>query len=341
MERTGGVWVLGEERNGAIHPVSYELLAWGRGLADKLSEPLTCAILGGNVRVQATELIHYGADRVLVANDPLLGTFLPDPYVRILSKVVRRHRPDVLLAAATTMGRTLMPILAAELHTGLTADCTELDIDREERLLLQTRPAIGGNVMATIKTPNHRPQMATVRPRSRRPLPEDSTRKGEIVEHDVDPADLASRITQVMFESDPITEESIQDADAVIAGGKGFQNADKFSQVFEIAEVLGGAVGASRPVVDQGWVTYAHQVGLSGKSVTPKLYMALGISGSANHLAGMASSERIIAINKDPDASIFKVADFGIVGDLAEVVPILIAQLREVCDKNHQGVSDA
>jgi len=341
MQPSRGVWVLGEERNGAIHPVSHELLAWGRGLADRLGEPLTCVILGENVHAQAEELVHHGADCVITAADPLLGTFLPDPYSRILTGLIKAHEPDVVLASATTMGRTLMPILAAELHTGLTADCTGLEIDPEERILLQSRPAIGGNVMATIKTPHHRPQMATVRPKSKRPLPRDPARSGEIIAHVVEAVELKSRIVRVGFEADPTTKASIQDADVVIAGGKGLQNAKKFARIFEIAEALDGTVGASRAAVDQGWASYAHQVGLSGKSVTPKLYMALGISGSANHLAGMASSERIVAINKDPEAGIFKVADFGIVGDLGEIVPILIRRLREIGGEDPGDASNA
>ena len=318
---------MGEERNGTIHSASYELLAWGRGLAEKLGEELTCVILGQSVLDQAQELIYRGADKILAANHAELGIFRVDPYARILATLIKKHRPEILLASATTMGRTVMPVLAAMIHTGLTADCTGLDIDEEERLLLQTRPAIGGNVMATIKTPKHRPQMATVRPKSKRPLPRDPSRRGEIIEEQFDEGYFASRVVRLAFEPDTTSEAPIQDADIVIAGGKGFKNTKGFAQTFEIARRLGGAVGASRTAVDQGWVSYAHQVGLSGKSVTPKLYMALGISGSPNHLAGMSSSEVIVAVNKDPEANIFKVADFGIVGDLAEIVPVLLERL--------------
>jgi len=336
-----GIWVLGEERNNSIHTVSYELLAWGRGLAGALGEALTCVILGAAVAEQAHLLIAHGADRVIAVTHPKLGVFLPDPYVRVLTRLVEKHEPEVLLASATTMGRTVMPILAAGLHTGLTADCTGLEMDPEERLLLQSRPAIGGNVMATIKTPSHRPQMATVRPRSRRPLPRDETRDGEIIEEEVTERDLETRVKRVRFESDPTSEAPIQDAEVVVAGGKGFKNAKGFMRAFEIAERLGGAVGASRTAVDQGWVGYAHQIGLSGKSVTPKLYMALGISGSANHLAGMSSSEKVVAINKDPEANIFRVADFGIVGDLEEVVSVLLDRLGGVSEGPAEGATDA
>ncbi len=319
--------MLGEERNGTIHSVSYELLAWGRGLADKLGEELTCVILGQSVIDHAQELVYRGADKVLVANHPELGIFRADPYARILATLIKKYHPEILLASATTMGRTVMPVLAATIHTGLTADCTGLAIDTEERLLLQTRPAIGGNVIATIKTPKHRPQMATVRPKSKRPLPRDPSRQGEIIEEQLDESYFAARVVRLAFDPDTTSDAPIQDADIVVAGGKGFKNAKGFTQAFEIARRLGGAVGASRTAVDQGWVSYAHQVGLSGKSVTPKLYMALGISGSPNHLAGMSSSEVVVAVNKDPEANIFKVADFGIVGDLAEIIPVLLERL--------------
>ena len=335
-----GVWVLGEERNGEIHMVSYELLAWGRGLTDKLGEDLTCVILGESVLDRAQELIYHGADRVIAVNHTDLGTFRVDPYSRILQRLIEKYRPEILLASATTMGRTVMPVLAARIHTGLTADCTRLDIDVKERLLLQTRPAIGGNVMATIKTPKHRPQMTTVRPKSRRPLSRDPSRQGETVEESFEESMFVSRAVRLAFEPDATSDAPLQDADIVVAGGKGFKNAKGFAHTFEIARRVGGAVGASRTAVDQGWVPYSHQIGLSGKSVTPKLYMALGISGSPNHLAGMSSSEVVVAVNKDPEANIFKVADFGIVGDLAELVPVLLERLdQSKAEPREEGLS--
>ena len=328
-----GVWVLGEERDGLIHPVSYELLAWGRDLADKLDVDLTCAILGKDVRDQAPELIFRGADKVYTVNHVKLGIFRVDPYARIIAALIEEYRPEILLASATTMGRTLMPVLAAKIHTGLTADCTELDVEPSTRLLLQTRPAIGGNVMATIKTPEHRPQMATVRPKSRKPLPRDPSRTGEIVEQHFGEQYLHSRVKRVSFEPDVTSEAPIQDADIVVAGGKGLKDGKNLDLIFNLAKALDGVVGASRPAVDQGWIPYSHQVGLSGKSVTPRLYVALGISGSAAHLAGMSSAEVIVAINKDPGANIFKVADFGIVGDLFEIAPALLEKLSQCAEK--------
>ena len=322
-----GVWVLGEERNGAVHPVSYEMLAWGRGLADALGEQLTCVLLCAEAGRETRELVYHGADAVRVASHPEFAAFNLEPFARILSRLIQEHRPEILLASATTMGRTLMPVLAAKLHTGLTADCTGLEIAVSERLLIQTRPAIGGNVMAMIKTPERRPQMATVRPRSKRPLPRDPSRAGEVIEESIRPGDLESRTTRIRFEPDATSDVPIQEADVLVAGGRGMKDAKSFQKLFDLARSLGGAVGASRAAVDQGWIPYSHQVGLSGKSVTPKLYLALGISGSANHLAGMSASEVVVAVNRDPEANIFRLADFGIVGDLAEFLPALLARL--------------
>jgi len=328
MNEARGVWVLGEQRDGQIHPVSFELLAWGRALADDLGVPLECLIGGHGVVQGANQLIAHGADRVRCLDHRRLGTFRVDSYAQPIEYLIRKHTPEILLAAATTMGRTLMPVLAANLRTGLTADCTELTIDPAERLLLQTRPAIGGNVLATIKTPQHRPQMATVRPKSRRPMPSDESRTGDIVTEFVDERLLDSRVSRLGFTEDLTKGSSIQDAEIVIAGGRGLRTPKRFGELFTIAERLDAVVGASRCAVDQGWVPYAHQVGLSGKSVSPTLYIALGISGSPNHLAGMSSADRIIAVNNDPDAPIFQVANVGIVADLAEFLPAWLERLR-------------
>jgi electron transfer flavoprotein alpha subunit len=333
------VWVLGEQRQGAIHAVSHELLAWGRSLADDLEVPLECVLVGHGVFEQAGTLISYGADRVFCLDAEDLGVFRVEPYAQLLEKEIRLQRPDIVLAAATTMGRTLMPVLAARLHTGLTADCTGLAIDRTERLLLQTRPAIGGNVLATIVTRQHRPQMATIRPKARRPLPADPGRCGEMVRVEVDSGSLQSRVVRIGFREDTTHGSSLQDADLVVAGGRGLRTPKRFDDLYEIAERLGGVVGASRCAVDQGWAPYAHQVGLSGKSVAPDTYIALGISGSPNHLAGMSSARQIIAVNNNPDAPIFQVADIGIVADLAEFVPAWLTRLRSRCQRASEGSS--
>jgi electron transfer flavoprotein alpha subunit len=321
--------VIGEQRGGVLHPLTYELLARGRVLADKLSEELSCVILGHGMEQFAEGIIQRGADVVYVVDDPALRHFLPRPYAAALTGLAKEAKPEIVLAAATTQGRTIMPLIAARLDTGLTADCTGLDIDPVDRSLLQTRPAIGGNVMATIKTPVSRPQMATVRPKSAKPLAADEARCGRVVLKAYDAGMFATCEELVDFVKDTTQDVNVQDADIVVSGGKGLKTRDNFHMIEELASLLGAAVGATRDVVDLGWVSYPHQIGLSGKTVSPKLYVAIGISGSVQHLAGMQTSETIVAINKDPDAQIFKVADFGVVGDLFDVVPELIQKLKE------------
>ncbi|MCR4391444.1 MAG: electron transfer flavoprotein subunit alpha/FixB family protein [Candidatus Acetothermia bacterium] len=330
MEDWQGVWIVAEQGQGKLKRVSFELLGRARKLADKLGVPLGAVLLGHDVEGGAQELICHGADRVYLVDHPSLARFDPDPYARCLERLVREERPAIVVAAATTSGRTLMPILAARLHTGLTADCTELDIEEGTGLLLQTRPAIGGNVMATIKTPDHRPQMTTVRPRSYPPAPRDPWRTGEVVRLDFPEEVFASRFRLLGLEKPEGGAANIEDADVVVAAGKGLGRPDGLRWVQELAELLGGAVGASRPVVDQGWLPYPHQVGLSGKTVSPKLYIACGVSGAIQHLAGMRGAELVIAINKDPRAQVFQVADLAVVGDLAEILPRLVRRLREI-----------
>ena len=332
-----GVWVLGEQRNGEISDVSYEIIAWGRELADKLGEKLTVVILGNNLKDKVKTLIFRGADEVIAVDHPTLSFDAPDVHSNVLEFLTRKHKPEIFIASATTYGRTVMPIIAAKVESGLTADCTGLDIDKETRLLIQTRPAIGGNVMATIKTPNHRPQMSTVRPHSRRPLSEDKSREGRVVFENVPAELLKSKVELLDFVKDETTELPLQEADIVISGGKGLKDSKNFKMLYELASLLNGAVGASRQAVDMGWIPYSHQVGLSGKTVSPRLYMAIGISGAVQHLAGMSSAEKIVAINKDPDANIFKVSDFGIVGDLFDVVPLLIQKLKAIKKTGEEG----
>jgi electron transfer flavoprotein alpha subunit len=329
LDEYKGVWTLGEIRDGKIHPVSYELLAWGRGLADKLGVELVSVILGHNISDQAGDLIARGADRVYVVDAHELEFFNVEIFDKVLCGLIEELKPEVFIASATSAGRTIMPVIATKLYTGLTADCTGLDIDESERLLIQTRPAIGGNVMATIKTPNHRPQMATVRPKSMRALPADETRKGEVVKKEVSPELLSSRIKRIAFEKEETVGKPLQDADIIVSGGFGMKDRKNCEQLGRIASALGGSVGASRRVVDMGWLSYSHQVGLSGKTVSPRLYLAFGISGAVQHMAGMSSSEVVVAVNSDEDAPIFRVADFGIIGDLFEVIPELDKKLTE------------
>ena len=322
-----GVMVLGEQKDGRVRPVTFELLNRGRALADRLGVELSCAVLGGEI-ADLEEIIYHGADRVFHVTGPGLADFLPCPYARALERLVREEKPEILIAAATTTGRTVMPLAAAALHTGLTADCTGLDIDERERILLQTRPAIGGNIMATIKTPFTRPQMATVRPRSARPAPRDPSRTGVLSVKNYGDA-VASAVERFLeYVPDATQEVSIEDAEIIVAGGKGLKRRDGFKMIEELAGLLGAGVGASRDAVDLGWVSYPHQIGLSGKTVAPKLYIAVGISGKVQHLAGMQTSETIVAVNSDPEAQIFRVADFGIVGDAFAVLPELIDALK-------------
>jgi len=325
-----GVWTLGEAKNGELKEVSFELLNRGRRLANKLDEELISVVLGNDIsEEQAEELIKRGADKVYLMNDPALKDFIVENYSNVMEDLIDEYKPEIILAAATTMGRTLMPYIAIKTDAGLTADCTELDIEEDTGNLLQTRPAIGGNILATIKTPNHRPQMATVRPHSTKAAEKDESRTGEIVHLDLEKSLLDGRVKKVGFRKNEEDAVNIQDADVVAAGGKGLKNGDNFAMIRELASYFDGAVGASRDAVDREWISYPYQVGLSGKTVTPKLYFAVGISGAIQHLAGMKTSENIIAVNEDPDADIFKVADFGIVGDLFEIVPELNKQLAE------------
>jgi len=325
-----GVWVLAEVAGKAIDKVSFELLSRGRQLADARSTELSAVVLGWGInQSDLEELIARGADKVIFVESPQLEHFLIEPHSACLLELIKQYRPEILIAAATTTGRTLMPYLAVRARAGLTADCTELKIDEETGGLLQIRPAIGGNVLATIITPAARPQMATVRPRSTKPAPIQKGRTGEIVRISPPANLLKSRLQRLGFESNQSTH-SIQDADIIVAVGRGIGNARNIRIVEELADALGAAIGASREVVDRGWLGYPHQVGLSGKTVTPKLYIAIGISGAVQHLAGMQTAETIIAINEDPQAPIFTVADFGIIGDLFEIVPALTKKILQI-----------
>jgi electron transfer flavoprotein alpha subunit len=322
-----GVWVFAEQRDGMIAPVAYELLGAGRRLADELKTELS-AVLFGSTEDQAKELIKWGADKVYYCKDSIFEKFNDEPYSRLLTNLVKTHKPEIVLAGATPIGRSFIPRVAARVRTGLTADCTALEIDRDSGNLLQIRPAFGGNIMATILCPNHRPQIATVRPRVMKRGEYNADRKGEIIPVSAD--NIASR-TKVLETIKEVSEcmVNLQEAEVIVAGGRGLGKSDGFKMLEELAEVLGGAVGASRAAVDEGWIPYSHQVGQTGKTVCPKIYIACGISGAVQHLVGMQSSDIIIAINKNPEAPIFNVATYGIVGDVYEVVPLLIKKLKE------------
>ncbi len=328
-----GVWVLAEQRDGELRRVTLELLGKGRELADNLGVDLTALLLGQDVANLSQELINYGADRVFLAESPRLEYYRTDTYTRIIVHEIREHKPEIFIVGATYLGRDLAPRIAKRLDTGLTADCTELTIDQEKRLLVQTRPAFGGNIMASIVTPEHRPQMATVRPRVMKAVTRDASRNGEIIKIpvNIDEKDMRINILEIVKEARKGV--NLEEADIIVAGGRGVGTPEKFKVLEELAQVLGAELGASRDVVDAGWISSTHQVGQSGKTVTPKLYICCGISGAVQHIAGMRDSEVIVAINKDPEAPIFQIADYGIVGDLHQVVPRLTEKLRRYKDR--------
>ncbi|MDP3048702.1 MAG: FAD-binding protein [Thermodesulfovibrionales bacterium] len=323
-----GVWVFAEQREGSIASVSLELLGAGRKLADELKTELS-AVLFGATEKDANELIKWGADKVYHSGNAVFEKFNDEPYSKLLVTLINEHKPAIVLAGATPIGRSFMPRVAASLRTGLTADCTALEIDKDTGNLLQVRPAFGGNIMATILCPNHRPQIATVRPRVMKKGEYNPEKRGEIVS--VDAENLTSRTKVIETIKETLgCKVNLQEADIIIAGGRGLGDAKGFNLLFELAEILGGTVGASRAAVDEGWIPYRHQVGQTGKTVCPKIYIACGISGAVQHLVGMQSSDIIIAINKNPEAPIFNVATYGIVGDIYEVLPLLIKKLKEI-----------
>jgi len=322
------VWVFGEQKNGEAASVVMELLGEGRKLADQLGVKLAAVLLGENIEGTAKNLISYGADEVYLVEDPTLKIFNDELYTDIFVQLINRYKPEIVLMGATTYGRSLAPRIASRLNTGLTADCTKLEIDNERRIILQTRPAFGGNLMATIISPNHRPQMSTVRPKVMKALEQDLSRNGEIIRPQIIiHQDVKIKVTDIVS---TLTETvNLTEADIIVSGGRGLGDPKNCVLVEELANVLGGAVGASRAIVDAGWVEYSHQIGQTGKTVGPKIYIACGISGAIQHLAGMSSSDTIIAINKDPEAPIFKIATFGIVGDVLEVLPALIKVFKK------------
>lgn len=322
-----GVWVFGEQMDGHLAGVVPELIGSGRKLADARGCELAVVVLGDQLDALVDELAHYPVDKVYVYEHPKLARYRPEPYTRVLSNLVRTYKPEIVLAGATTTGRSFLSRVATDVYTGLTADCTGLEIG-EDGLLYQTRPAFGGNIMATILCPYTRPQMATVRHKVMAPALPGDVAQAEIVRVEVKEQLLASKVDILDFIADVSQKVNIVDADVIVSGGRGLGKPENFAVLQELADLLGGAVGASRAAVDAGWMPYPHQVGQTGKTVCPKLYIACGISGAVQHLAGMQSADCIIAINKDPNAPIFEVADFGLVGDAMEVVGELIKQIK-------------
>lgn len=327
------VWVFCEQKKGVVQTISFELLGEGKKLAAKLGVKLCAVVLGSNIDNLAAVLSERGADKVYLVDHAALKDYQDDPYTEVMVKLVEEYKPEVILCGATTIGRSLGSRVAIKVNAGLTADCTGLDIDEKERQLLQTRPAFGGNIMATIVTPNHRPQMATVRHKVMKEAGIYKDNKTEVVKKTYPEEIFKSRTRLIEMVAEIGETVNLSEADIIVAGGRGMGSKEGFALVADLAKVLGGAVGATRSAVDADWIPYSHQVGQTGKTVCPKLYIACGISGQIQHLIGMQSSKVIVAINKDPDAQIFKVATYGIVGDVNELLPALTREFKRALSK--------
>lgn len=324
------IWVIAEQRGGDVKPVTFELLGAARELATARQSRVCCVLIGHNVKQKANLCFQRQADVVLAVDDPQLADFADDTYANVLVDLIEAYKPEVVLCGATSRGRALLPRVAVTVNAGLTADCTGLEIDPETGHLLQTRPAFGGNIMATIKCMNHRPQMATVRPRVMNEPEVDLNRSGELISVPLKSGHV-SQVTKVLhsiaFEQDAM---SIADAQFIVAGGRGVQGEKGFELLKKFAHLVGGAVGASRAAVDAGWIDYAHQVGQTGQTVQPRVYVACGVSGQIQHLVGMQSAELIVAINQDANAPIMKLADYAVVGDLFEILPAMMTELTKL-----------
>ncbi|MBN1918171.1 MAG: electron transfer flavoprotein subunit alpha [Verrucomicrobia bacterium] len=321
------VWVVAEQKRGVVQSVTYELLGAGRGLADKRGSELHVVLMGQGMNGACNELIARGADVVHYMDGAAFADYQDEPYSRVLCRLMNKYKPEIVLCGATAIGRSLIPRVAVQINTGLTADCTGLEIS-DEGGLMQIRPAFGGNIMATILTPNHRPQMATVRHKVMKEAKVDPAHTGRIIAVEPVKGDEYVRAKVVEFVEELESTVNLAEADIIVSGGRGLGTPEGFKLVEQLALALGGAVGSSRAAVDAGWIPYSHQVGQTGKTVCPKLYVACGISGQIQHLVGMQSSDTIVAINKDREAPIFSVADYGVVGDLYQVIPAIIDRIN-------------
>jgi electron transfer flavoprotein alpha subunit len=341
MNDNRGVWVFIEQSDGVVASVSLELLGAGRKLADKLGVALAGVLLGNGIKQLSTHVFEYGADEVYIIDNPVLEYYRTESYMTGVIKLCRLYKPEIFLYGATPNGKDLASAVATDLSTGLTADTTMLDVDVEKRLLEASRPAFGGNIMATILCKKHRPQMATVRPKVMKTLEPVANRSGKIIEETIDLKEEDMRTKVLRIVKDVNKKVKLAEAHIIVAGGKGMGGPKGFELIHELADVLGASVGASRDVVEAGWITHDHQVGQTGETVTPKIYFAIGISGAIQHVVGMKNSEIIIAINKDPNATIFDVATYGIVGDALEILPILIEQCKVFRNQKGGAVSYA
>jgi electron transfer flavoprotein alpha subunit len=330
LARYRGVWVVVEQYEGVTAKVSWELLGKGAELSEALGVQLTAVIIGCKIGHLCNEAFEHGADKAVILDAQVYLNYRTQPYSEAICHLIEKHRPEVILMGATAQGRDLAGAVATVVKTGLTADCTGLGID-DKRNLMQTRPAFGGNIMATIMCDRYRPQMATVRPHvMHMPLVQHG-RKGEIICEAFAPReeDVLVKVLEVLNDRDGKDQVDVAAAEVIVSGGRGLMNKENFSLLQELADELDGVVGASRSAVDAGWISHSRQVGQTGKTVRPKIYIACGISGAIQHMVGMQDSDVVIAINRDPEAPIFQVATYGIVGDLFQVIPSLIRQIRE------------
>lgn len=328
FENNKNIWVYIETEEGKPKAVGFELLSPGRDIADKRGCSLVAVVIGNGVEETAKQAIAYGADQVLLLDAPEYNIYNTDVFGEAMVGLIEKYQPEGILIGATNNGRDLGPCVSCRIKTGLTADCTAIDLDAESGNIAWTRPAFGGNLMATILCPNTRPQMGTVRPGVFKKPVADESRTGEIIREQMKiPENRVELIKRVREVAESV---NLDEAEIIVSGGNGVGSAENFSYIKALADTLGGAVGASRAAVDNGWISHAHQVGQTGKTVAPKLYIACGISGAIQHIAGMSGSDTIIAVNKDPDAPIFSVADYGIVGDLFEVLPVLTAEFKKI-----------
>ncbi|WP_442599281.1 electron transfer flavoprotein subunit alpha/FixB family protein [Neobacillus sp. D3-1R] len=330
LEEYQGVWVFIEQNEGEIEGVSLELLGAGRKLADKLEVPLAGVLLGDGIRQLANQVIYYGADEVYIIDHPVLKDYRTESYMKGVILLAEKYKPEIFLYGATPNGKDLASAVATDLSTGLTADTTMLDIDLENRLFEASRPAFGGNIMATILCKKHRPQMATVRPKVMKALEPDQSRQGKIMEETISLKEEEMRTKVLQIVKDVSNTANLADAHVIVCGGKGMGDYQNFQLIHEFAKTIGASVGGSRDVVEAGWLPHSLQIGQTGETVTPKVFFAIGISGAIQHVVGMKNSEIIIAINKDPNAPIFDVATYGIVGDAMEILPKLIEQFKQV-----------
>jgi electron transfer flavoprotein alpha subunit len=324
-----GVWCYAEMRHGKLVPTAYELLTVARKLDATLKEGISVVLIGQGVAGQAKELIEHGADKVYVLDHPVFENFLDEVYTQAFAELILKEKPNKLLLPASTIGRSFASRLAIGVNSGLTADTTEFDVDPKTRLMHATRPAFGGNLMATILCEKNRPEMATVRPMSFPKTPKQPGRDGKIVNVPVDPSKWKQRTRFVRYEPDTETTQDISAAEIVVAGGRGLGKKDGFGVVEELAKTLNAGVAASRAAVDAGWIPYRHQVGLTGRTVRPKLYIAAGISGQIQHLAGMSSSDVIVAVNRDPECPLMKMATLSVEGDLFEILPAITQEIKK------------